>query len=207
MTEGDVLIFSSRIIPGNERSVNSVINLAARAGLEVILSPEKLVHVSGHAFPQELEKTIRLLNPTHFIPIHGEYRHMKANAKIAASCGIKNIHILESGEQLTFIGETSVEKSRVNVIPRYVDYHGDIMDAEDVHAIKTIYREGLLIIKKMGNQVKTLTLGFTLPKGIIKALTHEIATSLKSGMTSDVADTAGKYLKKNLGRKPHIIVI
>jgi ribonuclease J len=207
MTEGDTLIFSSRIIPGNERSVNSAINLATRAGAEVILPPMKLVHVSGHAFPKELAKTIRLLNPTHFIPIHGEYRHMKANAKIASLCGIKNIHILETGEQLTFIGDTSIEKSRVSVAPRYVDFYGDIMDTEDVQAIKTIYREGLLIIKKTGNQVKAATLGFTLSRGNNKALTREITTLLKSDMTDDITDVAKKYLKKNLGRKPHIIVV
>ena len=95
----DTIIFSSNPIPGNEKSVSRVINELSSKGAEVIFQD---AHVSGHACQEELKLIYSLLKPKYAIPVHGEYRHLKANAKLAESLGIpkENIFILSSGDVL-----------------------------------------------------------------------------------------------------------
>ena len=95
----DTIIFSSNPIPGNEKSVSRVINELSAKGAEVIFQD---AHVSGHACQEELKLIYSLLKPKYAIPVHGEYRHLKANAGIAKNLGIpkENIFILQSGEVL-----------------------------------------------------------------------------------------------------------
>lgn len=93
----DTIIFSSNPIPGNEKSVSRVINELSEKGANVIFQD---VHVSGHACQEELKLIYSLVKPKYAIPVHGEYRHLKANAGIAESLGIpkENIHIIQSGD-------------------------------------------------------------------------------------------------------------
>ena len=96
---GDTVIFSSNPIPGNEKAVSKVINELSQKGANVIFQD---AHVSGHACQEELKLIYSLVKPRYAIPAHGEYRHLKANAKLAESLGIdkENIFILKSGNVL-----------------------------------------------------------------------------------------------------------
>ena len=96
---GDTVIFSSSPIPGNEKAVSKVINELQQKGANVIF---KDAHVSGHACQEELKLIYSLLKPKYAIPIHGEYRHRKANAGIAEALGIpkENIFMIQSGDVL-----------------------------------------------------------------------------------------------------------
>lgn len=96
---GDVVILSSTPIPGNEKAVARVINELSMKGAEVI---NQDTHVSGHACQEEIKLIYSLVHPKYAIPVHGEYRHMKAQADIAAALGIPkdNIFILHSGDVL-----------------------------------------------------------------------------------------------------------
>ena len=96
---GDTIIFSSSPIPGNEKAVSKVINELQQKGATVIF---KDAHVSGHACQEELKLIYSLLKPKYAIPIHGEYRHRKANAGIAEALGIpkENIFMIQSGDVL-----------------------------------------------------------------------------------------------------------
>ena len=96
---GDTVIFSSNPIPGNEKSVSKVINELSAKGANVIFQD---AHVSGHACQEELKLIYSLVKPKYAIPVHGEYRHMKANAGIAEQLGIpkENIFILQAGDVL-----------------------------------------------------------------------------------------------------------
>ncbi len=96
---GDTVIFSSNPIPGNEKAVSRVINELSQKGADVIFQD---AHVSGHACQEELKLIYSLLKPKYAIPVHGEYRHLKANAKLAESLGIpkENIFIMHSGDVL-----------------------------------------------------------------------------------------------------------
>ena len=95
----DTIIFSSNPIPGNEKAVSKVINELSRKGADVIFQD---AHVSGHACQEEIKLIYSLVKPKYAIPVHGEYRHLKAQAGIAKELGIpkENIFILSSGDVL-----------------------------------------------------------------------------------------------------------
>lgn len=105
---GDTVIFSSNPIPGNEKAVTKVINELFRKGADVIFQD---THVSGHACQEEIKLIYTLVKPQYAIPVHGEYKHLRAQAKIAENLGIPkdDIFILSSGDVL----EVSEEKARV----------------------------------------------------------------------------------------------
>ena len=105
---GDTVIFSSHPIPGNEKAVTNVINELQMKGADVIFQD---VHVSGHACQEEIKLIYSLVKPKYAIPIHGEYKHRKAQAKIADELGIQKDHIfmLQSGDVL----EMSSDKAEV----------------------------------------------------------------------------------------------
>lgn len=104
---GDTIIFSSHPIPGNEKSVTNVINKLLMKGADVIFQD---VHVSGHPCQEELKLIYSLVQPKYAIPVHGEYRHLIAQSKVAASLGIDkdNIFILHSGNVLE-LNQTAAE--------------------------------------------------------------------------------------------------
>ncbi len=95
----DTIILSSTPIPGNEKAVSKVINELSMKGAEVIFQD---THVSGHACQEEIKLIYSLLHPKYSVPVHGEFRHLKSQAEIAASLGIpkENIYILRSGDVL-----------------------------------------------------------------------------------------------------------
>ena len=110
---GDTVIFSSNPIPGNEKSVSKVINELSAKGANVIFSD---AHVSGHACQEELKLIYSLVKPKYAIPIHGEYRHRKANAGIAKALGIpkENIFMLQSGDVLEVSSQSAKVVERVH---------------------------------------------------------------------------------------------
>jgi len=99
VTEGDTVLLASSLVPGNETAVNKVINGLTRWGAKVVHKGNALVHVSGHAAAGELLYVLNLTRPSNFMPIHGEWRHMRAHAKLAALTGVpeENIVIAEDG--------------------------------------------------------------------------------------------------------------
>ena len=90
----DTIVFASAPIPGNEDAVNQVINNLIKCGAEVVYEALAGVHASGHAYEEEFKLIISLLNPHFFIPIHGEYKHMKKNVALAARLGVQKRNIL-----------------------------------------------------------------------------------------------------------------
>lgn len=91
---GDVVVFSSRFIPGNEKAINQIINEFSRRGAHTMYEKVSNVHASGHASEEELRHLIRLVNPRYFIPIHGEYRHLLRHAGLAVDEGIPQERVL-----------------------------------------------------------------------------------------------------------------
>ncbi len=117
---GDTVIFSSNPIPGNEKAVTNVINELLMKGADVIFQD---VHVSGHACQEEIKLLYTLLHPKYAIPVHGEYKHLKAQAKIARELGIdkENIFILHSGDVLEISEERAEVTGKVPVGAILVD--------------------------------------------------------------------------------------
>lgn len=85
---GDTVIFSSRFIPGNEKAISNLLNRLTRLGARVLYSPIAFTHASGHAYRGELSLLHNLVKPRHFIPIHGEYRHLDLHARMAVEQGV-----------------------------------------------------------------------------------------------------------------------
>ena len=117
---GDTVIFSSNPIPGNEKAVTKVINELFRKGADVIFQD---THVSGHACQEEIKLIYTLVKPKYAIPAHGEYKHLRAQAKIAENLGIEkdNIFILSSGDVLELTDESAKVTGKVPVGSILVD--------------------------------------------------------------------------------------
>ena len=96
---GDIVIFSSRVIPGNERVIGRVINALLRRSAEVLWEDVAFVHVSGHASREDLKHMLVLTRPRYFVPVHGEYRHLLQHARLAEGVGIPKdrIFLIEDG--------------------------------------------------------------------------------------------------------------
>ncbi|RMF22871.1 MAG: ribonuclease J [Deltaproteobacteria bacterium] len=99
---GDAVVFSSRVIPGNERAIGAVIDQLYRRGAEVYYEPRARVHVSGHARRGELREMIEMVRPAHFVPLHGEYRNLVHHRRLAVETGVaaENAWCLVDGEVL-----------------------------------------------------------------------------------------------------------
>jgi ribonuclease J len=98
--QGDTVIFSSRMIPGNERAIGTVQDNLVRRGVHLMTDVDHLVHVSGHPARDELRRLYRLVKPRYSVPTHGEWRHLSAHAALAQEAGAKPI-LLEDGDILS----------------------------------------------------------------------------------------------------------
>jgi ribonuclease J len=114
VAEGDTVILASSLIPGNETAVYRVINGLTRLGARVVHKGSALVHVSGHAPAGELLYVLNLTRPSNFMPVHGEWRHMRAHAQLAALSGVpdRNIVIAEDGVVVDLVdGQAAISGS------------------------------------------------------------------------------------------------
>jgi len=148
--KGDMVILSSTPVPGNEKTVSNVVNRLFEKGAEVIYSDIADIHVSGHACQEELKLIHSLIKPKFFMPVHGEYRHLKQHAKIAESLGMPpdNICILENGNILSVTeNQMVVLKEEVPADPVLVDGLG-VGDVGNIvlRDRKLLSESGLIIV-------------------------------------------------------------
>lgn len=120
LQEGDLFLFSSMTIPGNERSVLRVVNALSETGVDVVDSSGGLYHVSGHANRPDLERMHELLRPQMVIPMHGEHRHLRRHAAIAAERGIASA-VAPNGTMLDLTGDAPVVVEHVDTGRIYLD--------------------------------------------------------------------------------------
>lgn len=146
ITANDTIIFSSHPIPGNEKAVTNVINSLLQRGAEVIFQD---VHVSGHACQEEIKLIYTLVQPKYSIPVHGEYKHLKAQARIAADLGIpkENIFLLSSGDVLELCEDEAIVRGKVPTGAIFVDGLG-IGDVGNVvlRDRQHLAQDGILIV-------------------------------------------------------------
>ena len=119
----DLFIISASPIPGNDKIISRVINQLFRKGVEVIYEDLEDIHVSGHAYQEELKLIHSLVKPKYFMPVHGEYRHLKHHADLAIKLGMdpENVFTLETGQvlEITSKGASSTERVHTGIL--YVD--------------------------------------------------------------------------------------
>jgi ribonuclease J len=97
---GDTVVFSSRVIPGNERAIGRLQNQLSRRGIEVVTEAEHFVHVSGHPARDELARMYQIVRPKAALPVHGESRHLIAHAKLAEDCQVPHSLVAENGDMV-----------------------------------------------------------------------------------------------------------
>lgn len=119
----DTFIISASPIPGNDKLISRVINELFRKGADVIYEDLEDVHVSGHAYQEELKLIHTLVNPKYFMPVHGEYRHLKHHGDLAENLGMKknNIFLLETGNVLELTKNSCKKEGRIKTGAIFVD--------------------------------------------------------------------------------------
>ena len=150
LKKGDVVVYSSSPIPGNEKVVTQVVNKLYEKEVDVVLASSMDVHVSGHAAREELKLIHSLIRPKFFVPVHGEYRHLIEHGKLAVSVGQKkeNVYIMSNGDCLDFNG------SDCSVIHEFTSGEDVMVDGYgigDVGSVvlkdrKTLSQSGLMVI-------------------------------------------------------------
>jgi ribonuclease J len=126
LERGDTVILSSRVIPGNERTISELINHLYRRGAEVFHERVSEVHVSGHASQEELKLMLNTVRPRFFIPIHGEYRHLVKHIQLAQKVGIpeERCILATNGEVVSFYSDTAAIVEQVECGRVFVDGKG-----------------------------------------------------------------------------------
>ena len=225
---GDTVIFSSNPIPGNEKAVSRVINELSQKGADVIFQD---AHVSGHACQEELKLIYSLLKPKYAIPVHGEYRHLKANAKLAESLGIpkENIFIMHSGDVLALDEKEAKVVDKVHTGAILVDGLG-VGDVGNIvlRDRQHLAEDGILIVvltlEKRTNQLLAgpdiVSRGFVyvreseslmeearqvLQEALEKCLTNRNADWSRIKLV--IRDTMNEFIWKRTKRKPMILPI
>ena len=105
LQKGDTVLISATPVPGNEKAVSKLVSGMLRLGAEVFHGLNSPVHVSGHAARDELAVMLRLVRPEAFVPVHGEYRHLHAHARLAEQVGVEQIKVLEDGDRVVMEGD------------------------------------------------------------------------------------------------------
>src|SRR4249919_13725 len=130
--EGDTVLLASSLIPGNENAVYRVINGLARWGANVVHKGNAMVHVSGHASAGELLYCYNIVQPRNVLPVHGEIRHMLANAELARQTGVENVVIAEDGVVVDLVDGVAAIAGKVDCGYVFVDGSsvGDITESD-----------------------------------------------------------------------------
>lgn len=225
---GDTVIFSSNPIPGNEKAVSKVINELSMKGADVIFQD---AHVSGHACQEEIKLIYSLVRPKYAIPVHGEYRHLKAQAEIAKSLGIEkeNIFILSSGDVLELDDSQAKVVNHVQTGAIFVDGLG-VGDVGNIvlRDRQHLAEDGILIVvltlEKHSNMVMAgpdiVSRGFVYVReseSLMEEARHVVENSLDYCMDKKITDwgkiknnvkeSLGDFLWKKTKRNPMILPI
>lgn len=223
---GDTVILASSLIPGNENAVYRVIDGLTKLGANVVHKGNAKVHVSGHAAAGELLYCYNILKPRNVMPIHGEYRHLIANAKLAQDTGIpeENVIIAENGTVVDLRDGVVKVVGQLDLGFVYVDGStvGEITDA-DLKDRRTLGEEGfisiIVVVDSATGRIITgpeiHARGFAEDDKVFDEVKPKIAAALTEAAQSGVRDshalsqivrrTIGRWVNQRLRRRPMIV--
>ncbi|MBQ2714291.1 MAG: ribonuclease J [Clostridia bacterium] len=225
--ENDTIILSASPIPGNEKPVYNVINNLYRKGARVIYHALSEVHVSGHACREELKTMFSLIKPKYFIPVHGEYRHLKQHAELAQSLGMSEANILvpELGDIVEVSKKGLVVRDKAPAGQLLVDGE-NIGDKTEVTLRDRVHlaEDGLMVVvvnismdaKELSSEPDLICRGFTLDEGmeeeikkIIESVMKKVGKQLdeREEIKSAVRKAVKKYVFKIMRRAPLIMPV
>jgi ribonuclease J len=224
--EGDTVLLASSLIPGNENAVYRVINGLARWGAKVVHKGNAMVHVSGHASAGELLYCYNIVQPRNVLPVHGEIRHMQANAALARMTGVPNVVVAEDGVVVDLVDGVARVVGKVECGYVYVDGSsvGDVTES-DLKDRRILGEEGFISvivvmdsvtgkvasgpeIHARGNAIETASFEEVKP-AIIEAL--DLAVAEGSTDTYQLQQTVrrviGRWVSSTHRRRPMIIPV
>ncbi len=225
ISDTDCVVFSSSPIPGNEKMIYNVINNLCKKGADVIYKDLSEVHVSGHACREELKTMISLVKPRYFIPVHGEYRHLKQHVDLAETLGVPrdNMLIPEIGDVIEVSKGGLRKEEKLNISCIMLD--GSFVESSDMilRDRKTLSEDGFVIvilnISASGNldgEPYFETRGITVSKDIEEKIKNKIMLSFSAGdfremagaeIRSLIRKSVAKELDKKLKKHPVILPI
>ena len=231
LKEKDYIIISASPIPGNTKLITKLIDVLISKGAEVIYDAMEEVHVSGHACREELKLIHSLIKPKYFVPVHGEYRHLKEHAELAKSLGMdeKNIFLLDNGDVLELTGKKAVKTKSVHTGTVYVDGSG-VGDVGNIvlRDRKVLSQDGILTavlaIDKEAKEIISgpdiISRGFVYVKDsndLLNEATDLIKREVEYCLDNDILDwysikskiksSLGQFLYTKTKRKPMIIPV
>lgn len=174
---GDMVVFSSRTIPGNERVIQYMMSLLERRGARIFsVRQNPGIHVSGHGYREELKGLLKALRPTNFIPVHGTFSHLTSNSKIPAEVGLKGTrsYVIENGDVIDVDASGLIISDRIDLDHLFVDSGSlDLMPYETLRERLRIGELGLVVVtaacdlaeKELLSTPKVVIQGLTAPKG------------------------------------------
>ena len=215
--EGDVVVLSSRFIPGHERAITQVINHLYRLGAEVLYERVAEVHSSGHAYQDELKLMMRLIKPRYYLPVHGEIRHLVRNGRLAVRMGIpeKRVLRIENGDKVVFDGRGAgvagrVASGRIFVDGKGVGDVGDLVLRDRRHLSSDGVVFVLLVVDHSSGEVisgpEVVTRGFVFEEeqaGLLeeaKELVAQVVAEMKEPDWSEAQDLIRRSLKRHFNR-------
>jgi ribonuclease J len=228
---GDTVVFSSRVIPGNEKSIYRVIDHLERREAKVIYDDGTagLIHVSGHGSQEELRLMINLLRPKFFVPVHGDYRHLKRHAELAGNMNIiEKVVLLEDGDVLDLDAESADKTGKITVGRVCIDAGGSIDVVEDIvirdrqHLSEGGIVLPIITINKRTGKVETVPeivmRGFAVDDPVMISESRQIVQrTLESSSDEEKADYGvikekirtdlKRYIQKSTSRRPLIMPV
>jgi ribonuclease J len=228
LMEGDTVVISATPIPGNERAVSQTIDNLLRQGARVLYDRIAPVHVHGHASQEELKLMLNLTRPRYFVPVHGEYRHLRAHAQLAWELGAApdGIFVLEDGEILEIDQDGADIVGSIPAGPIYLD-GPTVMDTDSVvlRERRSLARDGVVVVcagvdqdGELTGQVQVAGSGFMDPgdaKDIFKRLAEAVEMGVSGDLPADNLDqaranirkVARQFLRNDLNKRPMIISV
>ena len=225
----DTVILSSKFIPGNEKAIGKIINNLYRQGADVIYEKISDIHVSGHAFREELKLMINLTKPEYFIPVHGEYRHLVLHARLAKDIGISENKILlaENGQIIEFdksggrlsgsvtTGRVLIDGKGVGDVGRSVLKERRVLSEEGMVAVTMAFDEDTGIIM-YGPEIVSRGFVFETETGhliddaqcVILEIVEEISPEVPNRVDrirSKIQTALRQYFFFTIGRRPVIL--
>jgi ribonuclease J len=195
----DTVVIAAHPIPGNERGVSRTINNLMKRGAEVLYSPLRAVHVSGHAAQEEQKLVLSLLKPKFLVPVHGEFRHLRHHANTAIGMGIpeENIFVLENGDTLEFRNGEARKMDRVPAGMFLVDA-GSVADTSEaiMRERQQLSEEGMFIVVARINAQSGELLGP--PDVISRGFMDQQA---QNGLADESIDVVTKTLQRTASRR------